>query len=408
MVSVILAVGINHQTASLSMREKVAFQGAQLDAALNDLKYSLCSQEGAIISTCNRTEVYCPDNLEIEEVVDWWEGYVGISKENLSPHLYTFRGKAAVQHMMRVASGLDSMILGETQILGQLKLAYQFAEKLGMVGKSLSRLFQHSFHVAKKVRTHTEISKHTFSVSYLALKLAKQIYADIRKTTILFIGAGENIELALKQFTRQPIQKIYIANRSVAKAKYLADIYDAEALSLSEIEQCLDKVDIIIASTNSSEYILKKVQLTPYLKKRKGKRLLMIDLAVPRDIDPALSQFEEVFLYNLDDLQNMIQDNLSFRQKAAAGAEAIIQTEANEFMDWLQCQLEVNSINQYLKNIDEHKNQTLRLALNRLRSGLSPEIVLERLANDLSHKLAHVPILSIKESKLIKKVLEEI
>ncbi len=390
------------------MREKVAFQGTALDAALTHFKHTLCPTEGAIISTCNRTEVYCPGDLEIEKVVGWWQGYVGINEGALSPHLYCLRGKAAVQHMMRVASGLDSMVLGETQILGQLKVAYHFAEKVGMVGKSLSRLFQHSFHVAKKVRTYTDISKHSFSVSYLALKLAKQIYADIKKTTILFIGAGENIELALKQFGREPIQKIYIANRSLAKAQYLADSYDAQAIALSEIECCLDKVDIIIASTHSAEYVLKKEHLIPYLKKRKGKRLLMIDLAVPRDIDPALSQFEEVFLYNLDDLQNMIQDNLSFRQKAAVGAEAIIQTEANEFMDWLHHQSEVNNINQYLKNIDEHKNQSLKLARNRLRSGLSPESVLERLANDLSHKLAHIPIVSIKESKLIKEVLEEI
>lgn len=403
-----LAVGVNHQTAPLMIREKVAFQGSQLDAALNDLKYSLCPKEVAIVSTCNRTELYCPGNLEIGSVVGWWQRYLEIHQDVLSPHVYVLRDEAAVQHMMRVASGLDSMVLGETQILGQLKCAYQLAEKLGMIGKSLSRLFQHSFHVAKKVRTCTDISKHTYSVSYLALKLAKQIYADIKKTTILFIGAGENIELALKHFAKDPVQKIYIANRSTEKAQRLAQTYDAKVLSLSQIEQCLETVDIIISSTNSSEYLLKKEDFTPYLKKRKGKRLFIVDLAVPRDIDPALSQLEEVFLYNMDDLQKMIQENQTFRKNAVKGAEAIIQTEAGEFMDWLHHQSEINNINQYLKNIDEHKNHSLTIARNRLRSGLSPENVLERLANDLSHKLAHVPILSIKESKLIKEVLEEI
>lgn len=404
----ILAVGVNHQTAPLKMREKVAFQGDQLDSALKNLKHTLCPNEVAIVSTCNRTELYCPGHLEIGEVVKWWQQYLGLSNETLSPHLYTFRDQAAVQHMMRVASGLDSMVLGETQILGQLKLAYQLAEKLGVAGKSLSRLFQHSFHVAKKVRTYTDISRHTLSVSYLALKLAKQIYADIRKTTVLFIGAGENIELALKQFTRQPLQKIYIANRSLGRAKQLADVFQAEAISLLEIESRLEKVDIIVASTNSPDYILTKAHLVPYLKKRKGKRLLMIDLAVPRDIDPALSQFEEVFLYNLDDLQSMIQDNQGLRQSAMVNAEAIIQAESNDYMHWLSNQSEVNNINHYLKKIDEHKHHSLALARHRLRSGLSPERVLERLANDLSNKLAHIPILSIKESKLIKEVLEEI
>lgn len=404
----ILAVGLNHQTAPLKIREKVAFQGEQLDAALTHFKNTLCPKEVAIISTCNRTELYCPGQFEITEVVEWWREYLGLNQEALLPYLYSFKDQAAVQHIMRVASGLDSMVLGETQILGQLKFAYQLAEKLGMAGKSLSRLFQHTFYVAKKVRTYTDISKHTLSVSYLALKLAKQIYADIKKTTVLFIGAGENIELAVKQFNRQAIEKIYIANRSLSRAKKLADFYAAEAIDLAEIDNCLDRVDIIVSSTNSSDYILTKNRVKPYVKKRKGKRLLIIDLAVPRDIDPALSDFEEIFLYNLDDLQSMIESNQGHRKNAVIGAEEIIQTEVKEYMHWLNHQSEVNHINQYLKKIEEQKNHSIALAHNRLRLGISPESIIERLANDLCHKLSHIPVLSIKESKLIKEVLEEI
>lgn len=403
----ILAIGLNHQTAPLNVREEVAFQGERLNAALNHFKTTFTPKEVAILSTCNRTELYCKGYLDTAEIANWWWQYVGVSHERLSPYLYSFRDHAAVQHIMRVASGLDSMVLGETQILGQLKVAYKLAEKFGVAGKSLSRLFQHTFYVAKKVRTYTDISKHSFSVSYLALKLAKQIYADIRKTHVLFIGAGENIELALKQFTRQSVGQAFIANRTFEKAQHLAEKYHAQALELKDLEGYFAKVDIIISSTNSSEYVLTTKNLKPYLKKRKGKRLLMIDLAVPRDIDPTLSQFEEIFLYNLDDLQKMIENNQGFRQDAVINAESIIQSEVNEYMHWLNCQSEVDHINHYLKKIETHKKEALTIAQNRLRSGLSPESILERLANDLCHKLTHVPILSIKESKLIKEVLEE-
>ena len=403
-----LAIGLSHKTAPLAIREKLAFQGEHLDAALKDFKQRLCVKEAAIISTCNRTELYCK-GPEMAGVARWWQDYLGLTHENIHPYLYSFKDQAAVQHMMRVASGLDSMVLGETQILGQLKCAYHLAEKLDMLGKSLSRLFQDAFQIAKKVRTYTDISKHTYSVSYLALKLAKQIYADISKTTILFIGAGENIELALKQFTRQPIQKIYIANRSLSRAKLLAEAFNnAEAILLSDMDACLEKVDIIIASTNSSGYILTQERLAPYWKKRKGKRLLMIDLAVPRDIDPGFSKHEEVFLYNLDDLQNMIQENQGLRQDAVVVAEAMVQVKSHEYMNWFYHQAETNNLNHYLTKIEEYKNHSLVLAHNRLRSGISPESVIERLANDLANKLTHIPILSIKESKLIKEVLEEI
>ncbi len=342
----LITLGLNHTTAPVSIRERLVFPSEQLQQALRELVGISGINEAAILSTCNRTEVYCDINIENEEseVLQWLGDYHHFKPEDIKPFLYRHLDKSAVRHALRVACGLDSMVLGEPQILGQLKSAYQSADDAGTLGHQLGRLFQHAFSVAKQVRTDTAIGASPVSVAFAAVRLAQQIFSDLGKQTALLIGAGETIELAARHLAGNGIGNIIVANRHVARAQDLAEQYGGRGISLPEISKMLTQADIIISSTASPLPILGKGMVESALKQRKHRPIFMVDIAVPRDIEPEVNDLRDVYLYTVDDLQQVIEDNLESRREAANEAHDIIDVQVEHFMAWLRSQDAVGTI----------------------------------------------------------------
>ena len=335
----LLAFGLNHTTAPLEVREKVTFDEGVLCDALNELTGETGIDEAAILSTCNRTEIYCALNaVDQAWPIDWFSGYHGCGKNELHGYLYTHPDAGAVKHVLRVASGLDSMVVGEPQVLGQLKRAYRTAREAGSIGKMLNRLFQHSFKVAKDVRSNTMIGNHPVSVAYAAVRLAGQIFGDLSRHTALLIGAGETIELAARHLHDSGLHKMIIANRSPERAQQLAQQYSAYAITLNEIPRHLDEADIVISSTASRRPILRKDVIEAAVLERRHKHVFILDIAVPRDVEPEVGELEDVYLYSVDDLKSIIDDNIKSRREAVKQAEQIIDTEVAQFMDWVNSQ----------------------------------------------------------------------
>ena len=329
----LLAVGINHKTAPIEIRERVAFAPDRLPEALHDLKARSRVEEAAILSTCNRTElVCCVKDTTADEVVAWLGDYHHLRKDQVNPYIYLHPEQSAVRHMLRVASGLDSMILGEPQILGQIKSAYATAMQAGTVGTLLGRLFQHTFSVAKQVRTDTAIGSSPVSVAFAAVSLAKQIFDDLPQRTVMLIGAGETIELAARHLHENGIGRIIIANRTVEKAHALASNFNGYAIELSEIPAHLAEADIVISSTASPLPILGKGAVESAIKARKHRPMLMVDIAVPRDIEPEVNFLENVYLYNIDDLQAIADDYLKQRREEIEGCEKIINEKVKAIL----------------------------------------------------------------------------
>ncbi|MDX1519875.1 MAG: glutamyl-tRNA reductase, partial [Gammaproteobacteria bacterium] len=318
----ILAYGLNHATAPLELREQVAFARENLDDALHDLTGIGGVREAAILSTCNRTEVYCSlDARDDQRPVHWLSDFHGIHHDDIRPYLYAHPDANAVKHVLRVASGLDSMVLGEPQVLGQLKEAYQLALNSGSIGKLLNRLFQHTFHVAKEIRSNTAIGSHPVSVAFAAARLAQQIFGDLGEQTALLIGAGETIELVARHLHENGLKKMIIANRTVERSRKLADEFSAYAIALSGIPDHLAEADIIITSTASQLPILGKGAVESAIKQRKHKPVFMVDIAVPRDIEPEVGELDDIYLYSVDDLKDVIRENMHNRKQAALQAE---------------------------------------------------------------------------------------
>ncbi|MBE9538387.1 MAG: glutamyl-tRNA reductase, partial [Proteobacteria bacterium] len=313
----LLAFGINHKTAPVDIRERVAFEPGRLNDALKDLVSSAKIQEAAIVSTCNRTELYCDSGQDRQDnaiIVDWFREYHKLKKRDIEPYIFLHPDQEAVRHMLRVASGLDSLVLGEPQILGQIKDAYTTAMEAGTMGGLLDRLFQHTFSVAKQIRTDTAIGASAVSVAFASVSLAKQIFDEFENRTALLIGAGETIELAARHLHQSGIGRMIIANRTVENAHALAQEMGAYAISLPEIPDHLAEADIVISSTASPLPILGKGSVESALKKRKHQPMLMVDIAVPRDIEAEVSNLDDVYLYTVDDLQDIIQEGLKSRQ----------------------------------------------------------------------------------------------
>ncbi len=329
----LLAFGLNHSTAPLEIREKVVFETDILADALQDLGQLHGVQEAAILSTCNRTEIYCSlDEPNRHHAIEWFHDYHGLPKTELQPFLYNHPDESAVKHMLRVASGLDSMVLGEPQVLGQLKSAYQAALESGSLGKLLRQLFQHSFMVAKQVRSNTAIGSHPVSVAYAAVRLAQQIFSDLSKQTALLIGAGETIELAARHLHNAGLKRMIIANRTLERSQHLATEFSAYAIALSDIPQHLDEADIIISSTASQLPILGKGAIETAIVKRKHRPVFIVDIAVPRDVEAETGELEDVYLYTVDDLKDVIDENMRSRKEAAVQAEEIIEAQVLQFM----------------------------------------------------------------------------
>ncbi|MGB4499473.1 MAG: glutamyl-tRNA reductase [Methylococcaceae bacterium] len=393
----LLALGINYQTAPVSIREKLAFSTETLSIALQDLLCVKSVEEAAILSTCNRTEFYCTTEFDNQNVlIDWISQNKQLSAKELTPFLYSHTDNHAIRHMFRVACGLDSMILGEPQILGQMKTAYQTACDAGTIGKLLGKLFQHTFTAAKKVRTDTAIGSSPVSVAFAAVQLAQQIFDKLSEQTALLIGAGETIELAARHLNQQGIGRIIIANRTFEKAHTLAAQFNGYAISLAEIPNHLAEADIVIASTGSTLPILGKGSVESALRKRKRKPMFMVDLAVPRDIEAEVEQLEDVYLYTVDDLQHTIEQNMQSRRQAAEQAEEIIDTQVDYFLAWLRAQNAQNLIKNYRSQAEVVRDDALQKALLSLNNGVPAEIALQRLAHTLTNKLIHTPSTQIR------------
>jgi glutamyl-tRNA reductase len=393
-----LALGINHKTASVDVRERVAFTPEQLVEALRQLCRVTPSREAAILSTCNRSELYLEqDQLSADEVLRWLADYHRLSLDELRACAYVHQDNDAVRHMMRVASGLDSMVLGEPQILGQMKSAYAVAREAGTVGPLLGRLFQATFSTAKTVRTDTAIGENPVSVAFAAVSLAKQIFADLHRSQALLIGAGETISLVARHLHDQGVKRIVVANRTLERASQLAEQFGAHAVLLADIPQELANSDIVISSTASQLPILGKGAVERALKQRKHKPIFMVDIAVPRDIEPEVGELADVYLYTVDDLHEVIEENLKSRQDAALAAEALVASGAEDFMQRLRALAAVDVLKAYRQQAERLRDEELARAQRLLANGVGIDDVLAQLARGLTNKLLHAPSVQLKK-----------
>jgi glutamyl-tRNA reductase len=397
----IIALGINHKTAPVEIREKVSFAPERLPEALRELTRQPAITEAAILSTCNRTELLC--NTEDEEqaeatIIDWFSHYHNLDQSDVKPFVYAHPEQQAVQHMLRVACGLDSLILGEPQILGQIKNAYRTAVTAGTVGSLLEKLFQHTFSVAKQIRSDTAIGSSPVSVAFAAVSLAKQIFSNFADHTALLIGAGETVELAARHLHESGIGRIIIANRTVDKAHTLAQEFDGYAIALTEISSHIHEADIIISSTGSQLPVLGKGAVESALKQRKHRPVLMVDIAVPRDIEPEVGKLEDIYLYTVDDLQEIIEEGLKTRREAAEQAEEIISTQVSHFMGWLRSLEAVATIRDYRSKAEQMRDAELEKARRLLARGENPEEVIKQLARGLTNKLIHTPSAQLRQA----------
>jgi len=390
------ALGLNHQTAPLAIRERVVFHVERLREALTEFKRGLGS-EAAILSTCNRTEVYFQGGEPVA-AAEWLAHYHRFASTELSPYLYTLPRENAVRHAFRVASGLDSMVLGEPQILGQMKEAARAAQSAGTLGTVLHKLFQRSFAVAKEVRSTTRIGATSVSMAAAAVKLAARIFPSLREQSVLFIGAGEMIELCATHFAAQAPARITVANRTAERADRLAHRFNAQAIELRTLAEHLHEYDIVVSCTASSLPILGKGLVERALRARRRRPIFMVDLAVPRDIEPEAGELDDVFLYTVDDLAQVVAENLDARRSAVEQAEAIIETQVAQFMHWMQVRENVPLIRALREHAESMRRQELNRAVKLLKRGDDPEAVLEALSQGLTNKLMHAPTQALSEA----------
>ena len=393
-----LALGINHKTASVGVRERVAFTPELLVDALQQLCRATGSREAAILSTCNRSELYLEqETLDSDEVLRWLADFHRLSLVELRDCAYVHADESAVQHMMRVASGLDSMVLGEPQILGQMKSAFAVAREAGTIGPLLGRLFQATFSTAKSVRTDTAIGENPVSIAFAAVSLAKQIFSDLNRSQALLIGAGETITLVARHLHEQGIKRIVVANRTLERASQLAEQFGAHAILLADIPQELVNSDIVISSTASQLPILGKGAVESALKQRRHKPIFMVDIAVPRDIEPEVGELEDVYLYSVDDLHEVVSENLKSRQGAAAAAEKLVTVGAQDFMLRLRELAAVDVLKACRQQAQALRDEELAKALRLLNNGTPADEVLALLARGLTNKLMHAPSVQLKK-----------
>ncbi len=401
----LLALGINHKTAPVKIREQLSFAPETIPDALKDLTSQNAVNEAVILSTCNRTELYCQLNCDedgteeaTQSLIQWLKEHHDLPDTDISEYLYLHPDKDAVKHMLRVASGLDSLVLGEPQILGQLKSAFSVANESGSIGQLLHKLFQHTFSCAKQVRTDTAIGASPVSVAFASVSLAKQIFSDFKEHTALLIGAGETIELVARHLHESGIGRIIIANRTVEKAHTLAQEFDGYAISLSEIPTHLAEADIVISSTGSQLPILGKGAVEKAIKIRKHAPIFMVDIAVPRDIEEQVGDLEDIFLYTVDDLKEIIDEGLKSRQEAALKAEDIIEVEVSHFMNWLRSLSSIETMRQYRQQAETVRDTVIENAKKQMEKGKPAEQVLEEIARQLTNKLIHKPCVQIKQA----------
>jgi glutamyl-tRNA reductase len=391
------ALGLNHHTAPLPIRERVAFHVERLRDALGELTRTRKANEAAILSTCNRTELYFSAE-QPAEAASWLAEYHRMKPGEIAPYLYTLPREEAVRHAFRVASGLDSMVLGEPQILGQMKEAAKAAESAGTLGTVLHKLFQRTFAVAKEVRTNTEVGAASVSMAAAAVKLAARIFPSLSEQKVLFIGAGEMIELCATHFAAQGPARITVANRTLARAEQLAHRFNGRAIELKSLAEHLHEHDIVVSCTASSLPILGKGLVERALRARRRRPIFMVDLAVPRDIEKEAGELDDVFLYTVDDLADIVSSNLDARRSAVEQAEAIIDTQVGQFMHWMQARESVPLIRSLREGAEEARRLELERAMRLLARGDDPKAVLEALSQGLTNKLMHGPTQALHDA----------
>jgi glutamyl-tRNA reductase len=388
-------LGLNHQTAPLAVRERVVFHVERLREALDELKRGL-AQEAAILSTCNRTELYVSGE-QPAALAQWLAQYHRLQPDELQRYLYTLPREQAVRHAFRVASGLDSMVLGEPQILGQMKAAARAAESAGTLGTVLHKLFQRTFAVAKEVRTTTAIGAASVSMAAAAVKLAARIFPSLKDQSVLLIGAGEMIELTATHFAAQGPARITVANRTRERGERLAARFNAGAIELRTLGEHLHEYDIVVSSTASSLPILGKGLVERALRSRRRRPIFMVDLAVPRDVEPEVAELDDVFLYTVDDLAEIVASNLDERRSAVDQAEVIIETQVGQFMSWMRQRESVPAIRALRESAESMRREELEQALRLLERGEPAAQVMERLSHSLTNKLLHAPTQQLKK-----------
>jgi glutamyl-tRNA reductase len=397
----LIALGLNHRCAPVALRERAAFTADATGGALADLIAQPGVREAAILSTCNRTELYCNVDAGAESSpFEWLHRHQQLHGANIEEFLYRHHDADAVRHLFRVATGLESMVLGEPQILGQVKDAYSLARQANALDAPLERLFQNTFSVAKRVRSDTSIGANTVSVAFTAVRLAERVFTDLAEACVLLIGAGETIELAARHLTEARVRRLIVANRTLDNAQALATRFGGYAIALSDLEKHLAEADIVISSTAAREPVLTKAMVARAISARRRRPMFLVDIAVPRDIDAEVAKLSDVFLYTIDDLREVIDENLRSRQQAANEAEAMIELSVEHFMGWWRSLDLRNPIAAVRSVAEANRDEVLFKARNMLLRGRSPEDALEFLAHTLTNKLLHSPSANLRAAAL--------
>ncbi len=397
----LIALGLNHLTAPLVLRERVAFSPDQTHAALIDLAALDGVREAAILSTCNRTELYCSVDSGAEGLpMEWLHRHHQLAGNKLDEFSYSHLGADAVRHLYRVATGLESQVLGEPQILGQVKEAYQQARAAQTLGAPLERLFQNTFAVAKRIRTDTRIGAHSVSVAYTAVRLAERVFTNLSDACVLLIGAGETIELAARHLAEAKTRRLIVANRTLEHAQRLASEIGGFAIALEDLPLHLAEADIVISSTASREPIVDKELVANALDKRRRRPMFLVDIAVPRDIAPDVAELDDAYLYTIDDLKQVIDENLRSRQAAAREAETLIELQVQNTMDWWRALDLKNPLTALRGDAEAQRDEVLRKARAMLARGRTPDEALAFLASTLTNKLLHTPSANLRQAAL--------
>jgi glutamyl-tRNA reductase len=390
-------LGLNHRTAPVALREKVAFTEDRLVAALRALLQEQGVAEVLILSTCNRTEVYWAGSASGNELSEWLVRHHDVSLD-LTSNLYVHQEQQAVEHAFNVASGLDSMVLGETQILGQLKDAYRVAQESGSTGPHLNKLFQAAFATAKRIRSQTLIGANSVSLASATVSLARRVYADLSAHTALMIGAGDMIALTARHFATAGVKRMVIANRTLSRAQTLAEELKGHAVDLQNLDQELAEADIVISCTASPTALITKTAAAAALRARRRRPIFMVDLAVPRDIEPEVSELEDIYLFSIDDLQQLVEEHRQQREAAAGGARRLIGEEVARFLGEIRAKEAGPAIRALRQQAEAIRGQTLESAQRMLIAGKSPEEALEYLANTLTKRLLHAPTQALRQA----------
>ena len=396
----LFALGLNHNTASLEKREKAYFSDNESKELLKEMLSLSFVEEAIILSTCNRTELYCEleDPEYMDELSKWVLDYKGLDKDSYEELFYKLSDDKAVKHALNVASGLDSMVLGEPQILGQLKIAYKNAQEVGALGKNLNRLFQYAFSAAKEIRTDTKIGLNPLSIAGVAVSLTDEFYKDLSNKNALLVGSGETIFIAAKKLAQKKIGNITICNRSKQSANEIAKNISAQVAHISEISKFLTQADIIISATASNLPVIGKGAIETAMSKRKHKPIYIVDLAVPRDVEPEVKRIPNIYLYTIDNIQDLVSENYETRVKAANDASSIIDLKVQDYMNWRKAQTAFSVIRMYRNYADQIKNESLKKALQQLRNGKDPEEIIKQLSSNITSKLTHNPTQALNKA----------